>query len=521
MKRFFNTAGPCNPQDHYMLDALARLGDDIFTLVEEKQYFVIHAPRQSGKTTLLIELTRKLNAEGRYYALYCSLENLQGMSDSAEAIPAAVATIQRSLKRAKLPHASTFLDGLQMEVFTDVLQDALEAYCGKLDKPLVILFDEADCLSGKVLISFLRQLRNGYVNRAFTAFAHSLALVGMRNIRDYRDEYRDSEQTLGSASPFNVTRKTMFLRNFTPDEVKALYDQHTSDTGQIFAEDAVTLIFEQTQGQPWLVNAIASECVKELTQNDFTRTISSDMAEQAIQNIILRRDTHIDSLMARLREERVRRVIEPMLVGQTPAMDLLSDDYSYVRDLGLIRNDRGATEPGNPIYAEVMTRTLNWNTQADIEQRHPEYEIPRYLQDDRLDADSLLKDFQVFWRENAGIWEERYDYKEAAPHLVLMAFLQRVVNGGGQLVREYAASTGRTDLCLIYAEQKYPIELKLRYSGSTRAEGLEQLGRYMDTLGVKQGWLVIFDRRNDMLWEDKLYFEHEEAAGKIISVVGC
>jgi hypothetical protein len=158
-------------------------------------------------------------------------------------------------------------------------------------------------------------------------------------------------------------------------------------------------------------------------------------------------------------------------------MDLLSDDYSYVRDLGLIRNDRGATEPVNPIYAEVMTRTLNWNTQVDIEQCHPEYEIPRYLQGDRLDVDFLLKDFQVFWRENAGIWEERYDYKEAAPHLVLMAFLQRVVNGGGQLVREYAASTGRTDLCLVYNGQKYPIELKLRYGEATKAEGLTQTAR--------------------------------------------
>ncbi|MDR2615781.1 MAG: AAA-like domain-containing protein, partial [Oscillospiraceae bacterium] len=298
-----------------MLDALARLGNDVFTLIRDNQYFIIHAPRQSGKTTLLLELTRRLNAEGQYYALYCSLENLQGVTDPKEGIPAIVTTIQRSLKRAKLPHALTFLDNLQMEAFTDVLQDALEAYCGKLDKPLVILFDEADCLSGQTLITFLRQLRNGYVNRTEAPFVHSLALVGMRNIRDYRDEYRDPSQTLGSASPFNITKETMTLRNFTSDEIKTLYDQHTADTGQIFAEDAVSLVFEQTQGQPGLVNAVARECVVKIAQNDFTRTITPDMAAQAIQNIILRRDTHIDSLMARLREERVRRVIEPMLVG--------------------------------------------------------------------------------------------------------------------------------------------------------------------------------------------------------------
>jgi hypothetical protein len=102
-----------------------------------------------------------------------------------------------------------------------------------------------------------------------------------------------------------------------------------------------------------------------------------------------------------------------------------------------------------------------------------------------------------------------------------MAFLQRVVNGGGQLVREYAASTGRTDLCLVYNGQKYPIELKLRYGEATKVEGLTQTARYMDTLGAKQGWLVIFDRRAAVRWEDMLYFDREESDGRRIAVVGC
>ncbi|MDR1203929.1 MAG: AAA family ATPase, partial [Peptococcaceae bacterium] len=214
-----------------MLDALARLGDEIFKLIRDNQYFIVHAPRQSGKTTLLLELTRRLNAEGQYYALYCSLENLQGVTDPEKGIPAAVKTINSSLRDFAFPHAASFLTDLQMDDYTNVLQTALVGYCRKLDKPLVVLFDEADCLSGQTLTTFLRQLRNGYVRRSIVAFVHSLALVGMRNIRDYRDEYRDPGQTLGS--------ETMTLRNFTLDEIKTLYGQHTSDTGQIFEERAV------------------------------------------------------------------------------------------------------------------------------------------------------------------------------------------------------------------------------------------------------------------------------------------
>jgi hypothetical protein len=504
-----------------MLDALERVGGDVFNLIEDGQYFIIHAPRQSGKTTLLLELTKRLNAEGRYHALYCSLETLQGVPDPEKGIPFAIGAIDNALWICDLPQAAQFKSDLQLDDHANVLQVALARYCRKLDRPLVIFFDEADCLSGQTLIQFLRQLRSGYVNRSLAPFVHALALVGMRNIRDYRDEYRKPEETLGTASPFNVTQENMTLRNFTLDEIKALYGQHAADTGQAFPDDVAGLVFEQTQGQPWLVSAIARECVDKILNRDYAKPVTRETAGQAIQDIILRRDTHIDSLMARLKEARVRKVIEPMILGETLEVDALSDDYGYVRDMGLIRDERGVTAPANPIYAEVMTRTLTLNNQDDIAQRHPEYEIPRYLRGGELDMDCLLRDFQAYWRENAGIWEGRYEYKEAAPHLILMAFLQRVINGGGRIAREYAASTGRADLCLEYEGRKYPIELKIRYSEATKGEGLEQIARYMDILGAKQGWLVLFDRRKSVGWDEKIYLTHEEYKGKQVSVVGA
>jgi len=155
----------------------------------------------------------------------------------------------------------------------------------------------------------------------------------MRNIRDYRDEYRNPEQTLGSASPFNITAATMTLKNFTQSEVEELYSQYTKETGQNFDQAAVCLSWEQTQGQPWLVNAIAREIV--MTEGDSGESIGNISVSTAIQILVRRRDTHFDSLMARLHEERVRRVIEPIIIGKEAAIDLFSDDYSYVKDLGL------------------------------------------------------------------------------------------------------------------------------------------------------------------------------------------
>jgi hypothetical protein len=146
--------------------------------------------------------------------------------------------------------------------------------------------------------------------------------------------------------------------------------------------------------------------------------------------------------------------------------------------------------------------------------------MPRYLKNGRIDMDFLMRDFQQFWRENSKIWVKKFDYGEAAPHLILMAFLQRVVNGGGQIIREMAAGTGRLDLCLIYENRKYPIELKIRYGEKYVEEGLEQTARYMDTLGCKEGWLAVFDRSSEKTWDEKLFMKKETIEGKTITVVG-
>jgi hypothetical protein len=198
-----------------------------------------------------------------------------------------------------------------------ILRESLSYFCEKSDKPLVILFDEIDCLSNGTLISFLRQLRDGYINRDRIPFVHSIALVGMRNIRDYKGEIRGSQKTLGSMSPFNeIVSEALPLRNFTIQEMAKLYAQHTEQTGHIFEPAIIEQIYYYTQGQPWLVNAIAKEIVVKILDGDFSQTINPGHVEQAVQTLIFRRDTHIDSLMKRLKEARVQRIVEPVILGK-------------------------------------------------------------------------------------------------------------------------------------------------------------------------------------------------------------
>jgi hypothetical protein len=340
----------------------------------------------------------------------------------------------------------------------------------------------------------------------------------MRDIRDFKAEVRPDRETLGSASPFNIVTAALTLSNFTRQQVAELYRQHTDATGQIFEPMAVERAWYWTEGQPWLVNALARQAVEKDLNRDCSIAVAASHIDNAADVLMKQRDTHIDSLLDRLKETRVQRVIEPMLTGGDITADPLSDDTKFCLDLGLIAtNASGGLRPANPIYRDVMVRALAYRTQVAL----PESLANRWMDGKALDMTALLKEFQRFWRENAAIWVERYEYKEAAPHLILQAFLQRVVNGGALILREMATGRGRVDLGVIYAGRKYLVELKLAGHGPGD-RGLEQTAGYMDTEGVKEAWLVIFDRISDKPWDRKLFWEDRALPdGKVIHMVGC
>ncbi|MFN9228143.1 MAG: ATP-binding protein, partial [Pseudanabaena sp.] len=293
-------------------------------------------------------------------------------------------------------------------------------------------------------------------------------------------------------SPFNIKVRSFTLSNFTLEDVRNLYQQHTDATGQIFTPEAVDLAFHLTPGQPWLVNAIAKEIVEYIAK-DPSIPITVELVNQAKEILIKRQDTHLDSLAERLREDRVRAIIQPILsgleLGDTP-----DDDRRYLLDLGLVvRSQEGGLKIANPIYQEVIPRVLSQGTQDSLPMIQPSW-----LNDDgSLNVQVLLDAFLVFWRQHGEPLFKSTNYPEIAPHLVMMAFLHRVVNGGGTLEREYAIGSGRMDICLRYGKVVLGMELKVwRYKKPDPIkEGLKQLDKYLSGLSLDTGWLVIFDRR--------------------------
>jgi len=469
-----------------MLPPTARL-PELLPLIQQQNYFVIHAPRQVGKTTAMLALAQELTASGDYTAVLVSVEVGAAFSHQPEIAEGAILAAWQDAIDIWLPET---LHPYPPEREGQTIGNFLKNWAKTSPRPLVIFIDEIDALQNQTLIFILRQLRDGYPRRP-QGFPYSLGLIGMRDVRDYKVKSGGSNR-LNTASPFNIKVESLTLRNFSFAEIQNLYQQHTEATGQIFSPEAINHAFYLTDGQPWLVNAIARQATEFLV-TDRTQPITLAVIEQAKEILIQRQDTHLDSLAERLREDRVKVIIEPILAGEE-LPNVPPDDLRYVLDLGLCKDGNGrGLEIANPIYKEVIPRVLTYTTRASIGVIEP-----RWLSaEGEFLPDELLQAFLDFWRQHGDPLLKSAPYSEIAPHLVLMAFLHRVVNGGGSLEREYAIGSGRMDICLRYGQVTMGLELKVwrEKKPDPLSVGLTQLDKYLDGLGLDTGWLVIFDRR--------------------------
>jgi hypothetical protein len=245
--------------------------------------------------------------------------------------------------------------------------------------------------------------------------------------------------------------------------------------------------------------------------------ITAAHVEAAKETIILERRSHIDSLVAKLREPRVSRVLAPMLAGDQTPGDVIDDDFAYVLGMGLVRAQGGRYEIANPIYREVIPRALTYVRQMQIANEPRDYVRP----DGSLDVPKLMAAWQTFWRKDGHLAAEGFGYREAGPHLMLMAFLQRIVNGGGRVEREYGLGRGALDVMIDWKADRHAIEVKIRRDTETETDALDQVAGYLDRAGLAEGWLVMFDLRKDRTWADKLFVRPVEHRGKTIRVVGC
>lgn len=211
MSRWFNIAGPCQEDIHYMLSPTARL-PDLEELIQQRSYFVVHAPRQTGKTTAMLALAKQLTESGRYTAVMVSAEVGSAFNNDPDTAELAILGAWRNAIAVRLPKDLQPSPWVHEESGQRI-QASLQAWAQASPRPLVIFIDEIDSLQNEILISVLRQLRDGYPNRPDN-FPLSVGLIGLRDVRDYKVASGGSDR-LNTASPFNIKVSSLTLRNFS------------------------------------------------------------------------------------------------------------------------------------------------------------------------------------------------------------------------------------------------------------------------------------------------------------------
>jgi len=512
--RYFNTAGPIDKGMHYYIEPLQRFDlDELLMLINQGKYFVLHAPRQTGKTTCLLSLRDYFNEEGKYFAVYINVEAAQAcMHNVARGVKAIIGEIKKRM--GMLVVTKDIIDGIN-DVYNEMdaesgLNMALTYLAKTIDKPLIFFIDEIDALIGDTLVSVLRQVRSGYDAKP-NGFPSTIVLCGVRDVRDYRITSSLKEIVTGG-SAFNIKATSLRLGNFSRDDVVNLSTKHTVTPGQRFEEDCYDLIMEYSDGQPWLVNALAYEVVVNMKENrDPAVVITPKMIEVAKERIILERQTHLDQLTDKLKEDRVRRVVLPMILGDDYIQNN-EDDESYCIDLGIIKRDSKGLRISNKIYKEIIPRVLSHGPQNLFLNKYQK-EVLWLNENGSINTKALFTLFRDFWIKNAGIQGESLsEYREATPQLVLQAFLQRVVNGNGYVNREYGLSRYRTDILVEWhykvngelTIQNIVIEIKVlrkneKYE-TIKTEAIEQTLNYAQTCSVNKAHIMIFDRDNKQNW---------------------
>jgi hypothetical protein len=347
----------------------------------------------------------------------------------------------------------------------------------------------------------------------------------MRNIRDFKAQIRPGKISPGAASPFDIISESFRLADFTKAEIKALYSQHTEASGQIFDPSAIDMAWDWSGGQPWLVNALARDVVDRQLDNDFSVVISGTHLDQAAESLIQRRDVHIDSLLERLKEPRVIKVMDSVFAGTKSQIPVASDDRQYCLDLGLaVKNADQKLRPANRLYQEAFSRAIidEINFVLDINKDK------RIFTDGKvLFITNILKEFQMFWKHNSGYLYCRFNdlaafkYDKAAYTFMLLSFMQKAVGREGGICRQFAEDCGAANTAVIYKEQEYSVGVKLGEASFSLEESLKQLAGHLEAAGEKEGWLVVFDPDLSKSWEEKIYWKTEQAGSLTVHAAGC
>ena len=508
MAKRFNVTGTCFPQKHYMADISAKF-KIVSEMIEYGDYFAINRPRQYGKTTMLQTITQALMQSKEWLVFNISFEGIDSAT-GAEAGSFCQAFLEFLAKRMRDQEETelvAFLEKKSKEVKTlKELSNCITELVKKANRKTVLLIDEVDKSSNNQLfLDFLGILRDKYLNRdAPSDFTfHSVVLAGLHDVKSLKAKIRpDSESKYNS--PWNIAADFKVAMELQPNEIVPMLADYAQERDVKMDFPAIAeALFYYTSGYPFLVSALCKVTDEDILPYKSERTWTVFDIETAADKLIKSEisNTNFDTLIKNFENNPelydliYRLVIENEIIPYSIHAPLIH----FALQHGIVRNGQGLTIH-NRIYREII---VNYMTVKAITERKSLYidtAEPYLLANNALDMRKVLLKFQELMQLEYS--KKDGDFIERHGRLVFLAFLKPIINGKGYAFKEPEISEERRmDIAVSFFQHKYVVELKMWRGKVAHAKGLKQLGDYMDRQQLPEGFLVIFEQKNEKTWK--------------------
>ena len=490
--RTFEKSGAVNPETSYYVpleNVVNTDNQDIKTMVDRGRYFSIFAPRQSGKTTLFKRICDRLHKDRTYIGIILNfqkhkeLDRREFYSRIEKELYEQLLDRLRDVNCDKCDTVAQFLDNhrlidhLSLGDLFEELNRIIQA------KKIVIFIDEFDGIPSNELANFLMTLRDLYqkYKEVKQKALYSIGLVGIRNI---------TKLVVGGVSPFNIADQVN-LPPFSLQNIRDLYAQYTEETNQPFTEEAIKKVHEETGGQTWLVNRLATILTVNIKPGT-AEPIDEQDVEKAIRVLLIERNAHFENLYekAKLHKEMF---VEIVFDGVKYNPD--DEDQTWLEQYGLVINKDGKAVAANNIYKRRYVETFFNEAKVPAGISSSEYVLPG----DRLDMENILLDFDRYIAQIGvrAFYQDKKPYEKTGQFLLTAWLYQFVKDGQGDLRYESVTGLGRMDIILNHKGRKYIIETKVDHRGDIERiiqRGIAQVvQKYLATETVDEGFLVIFD----------------------------
>jgi len=501
--RKFNVEGPCDPERHFMIRREALIQEGL-AKVKEGKYFTIFAPRQSGKTTFFLELLREIarHEEWPYLPIWITLESFRHAGSDFFA-----ALKERLRDKTSDPNVRAIIENYLLEKMLH-FDSLMRKIHRDTQRKVVLVIDEFDGIPDDRISEIMHVFRSMYHEREVHSL-HSLALVGVRNI---------SGVVLDYASPFNIADE-IEVPYFTKTEVEELIGQYERESGQAFQKKVVSRIYENTLGQPGLVNVLCKELVERCCTN---RGQAVDLAglRRALDYFLTERiDRNISNIVSKAQGHKDFMI--KVLFGEAPIPFLIYDEQmKFLYSHGVIAKDpTGNVDVAIPLYKNALITAFH--PRINGETKHytsPSERFEEFYSATGLDIDKIIRHYIHYVQRRGFRAFDTENLKESACHYSFDAFINFFIERlGGKTFMEVPSGRGRIDTLIVYQDNAYVIEVKIWSDVFYYQKGKRQLAAYAKSEGLPEGFYVVFSSQHQ---ESDTLFEQEEIDGvKIFTYV--